>query len=277
MSAFLNIALPMITLFVCLASAAPRETILHSFQGFDGKVPFSRLVFDAAGNLYGTAQRGGDFGMGVAFELSPDVSFGWKETVLYSFTGEADGASPGPYLSIDRAGNLYGTAGGGANSKGVVFELSPNGSTWTETVLYNFCSQPNCTDGAYPDLGLVKDKAGNLYGVTTTGTYPGTIFQLSHNKSGWKHTVIYVSDVAGIIGMSLDKEGNLYGVSPALGLYDGGFVLELSPNGSGGWNPNVIYNFSYGREGKGAAYPSAKLILDAGGNLYGTTFYGGTL
>ena len=152
------------------------ETVLYNFCSqsgcTDGANPGGGLVMDAAGNLYGTTQYGGDpscypgFGCGTAFKLAPDGT----ETVLYNFcsqSGCTDGAEPVGGLVIDAAGTLYGTtSAGGASGGGVVFKLAPDG---TETVLYNFCSQSGCADGAEPWAGLVTDTAGNLYGTTVGG------------------------------------------------------------------------------------------------------------
>ena len=162
------------------------ETVLYSFCPLshcpDGSFP-SGLVMDAAGNLYGTTQEGGispfvGGGAGVVFKLAPNGTY----TVRYSFcpqNGCADGSHPGAGLIIDGAGNLYGTTyQGRTNNNGVVFQLAPDG---TYTVLYNFCQQSNCADGANPLAGLVMDAAGNLYGTTyqggTSGHNAGTVFR----------------------------------------------------------------------------------------------------
>jgi uncharacterized repeat protein (TIGR03803 family) len=152
------------------ASAAPTETVLHSFTGSDGAVPVTGLIADRAGNLYGTTVGGGTSSDGVVFKLSP----GGTETVLHSFTG-SDGAVPEAGLIADRAGNLYGTTvGGGTSSDGVVFKLSPGG---TETVLHSFTG----SDGLFPEAGLIADRAGNLYGTTENGgaSSIGVVFKLS--------------------------------------------------------------------------------------------------
>src|SRR5215469_14279078 len=161
-----------------ISSQAQTETVLYNFSGgSDGGVPNSNLVFDPSGNLYGTTQYGG-LGYGTLFELSPDGNGGWNESVLYSFTGGGDGSYPLGSLILDKAGNVYGTAiDGGANFAGVVFKLSRSGANWKQTVLYNFCSQSSCADGANPFGNLVRDKAGNLYGMTNNNNYPGVVFE----------------------------------------------------------------------------------------------------
>jgi uncharacterized repeat protein (TIGR03803 family) len=135
---------------------------------------------DGAGNLYGTTSSGGGNGRGVVFQVTPDeIGTAWNETVLYSFCSQtncADGAGPLAGLIIDSAGNLYGTTTGGGNgdaflTSGTAFHLTPHqtGTAWTETVLYRFCSQTSCADGAQPYAGLIMDGAGNLYGTTSRG------------------------------------------------------------------------------------------------------------
>ncbi len=159
--------------------------MLHNFgqNGTDGYYPAAGLIWDAAGNLYGTTLSGGR--SGTVFELSPTTGGGWTETVLYSFcsrNGCTDGNTPGT-LVFDAAGNLYGTtAYGGTYNDGTVFELSSaGGGAWTETVLYAFCSQNLCRDGSVPAAGLIFDAAGNLYGTTSGGQYfyGGTVFELT--------------------------------------------------------------------------------------------------
>ena len=249
---------------------AQTGTVLYTFTGgSDGGGPESRLISDGVGNFYGTTVVGG-LGYGTVFELSPNGSEGWNETVLYSFTGGADGANPTySYVIFDSGGNLYGTAyGGGTNGYGVVFELSPAGKSWTETVLYSFAGG---TDGANPVNGLILDPAGNLYGKTYYGgghTY-GTVFELSPSSGGWTEQVICAGDYAfgnSDAGLTMDAAGNIF----TAGFWQ---VFELSPNGSGGWTPTVIHSFTYGT--KDGYYPQGTPVLDQAGNLYGTTYDGG--
>ena len=242
------------------------EAVLYNFTGgSDGGDLNSRLTFDGAGNLYGTTYSGG-LGYGTVFELSPNGNGGWNETVLYSFTGGADGANPNfSYVMFDSVGNLYGTAAnGGANGYGVVFELSPVGTSWTETVLYSFA---NDGDGANPEAGLIMDPAGNLYG-TAHGS--GVVFELSPSGGGWTEQVIYALpefELGPSAGLTMDAAGNIFGV----GLHA---VFELSPNGSGGWNPTVIHTFT-GTPHHDGTFAEGTPVLDQAGNLYGTTWEGG--
>ncbi|HZQ69176.1 MAG TPA: choice-of-anchor tandem repeat GloVer-containing protein [Terriglobales bacterium] len=155
-----------------------KETVLYSFVGGqDGITPVGGLVHDNAGTLYGTTYLGGAFGFGTVFRLDAIGKF----TVLHSFAGEpTDGASSFAGLILDRAGNLYGTTqAGGASNNGTVFKLDT--MTGRETVLHSFAG--GATDGRCPEAGLIRDKAGNLYGTTTGGgaSDSGTIFKLSPN------------------------------------------------------------------------------------------------
>jgi uncharacterized repeat protein (TIGR03803 family) len=252
--------------------AAGKETVLHSFTGgADGAYPYASLILDEVGNLYGTTGLGGDLscfghggqGCGVVFKL--DASTISKETVLYSFTG-ADGISPYASLIRDDAGILYGTTCcGGSYGAGVVFKLDGTGK---ETVLHGFTGD---ADGGTPFAGLIRDKAGNLYGTTFAGgAYGvGTVFKL--NATGTE-TVLYsfnnVGDGAGpYAGLIRDAAGNLYGTTCCGGAY-GGIVFKLDRTSK----ETVLYTFT----GLGGDYPYAGLIRDDAGNLYGTTTGGGT-
>src|SRR5208282_1068891 len=221
---------------------AQTEAVLYNFTGNpDGANPESRLTADSAGNLYGTTYSGG-LGSGTVFELSPNSSGGWTETVLYNFCSESncgDGANPTyAYVTFDSQGNLYGTAyAGGANGYGVVYKLTPGQSGWTETVLYSFANSP---DGANPVNGLIMDAAGNLYGTTYAGGSGGngSVFELTPSGGNWTEEVIYnISSTYS--GLAMDAHGNIVGTTYRT-------VFKLKPNGSGGWNPNVIFTFANG-------------------------------
>jgi uncharacterized repeat protein (TIGR03803 family) len=291
------------------------EQVLYAFQPSsfggnvegDGYFPYGGLIFDSKRNLYGTTYFGGTFsgecvgydgwGCGTVFELSPNGSGGWTETILYSFQGGTDGWDPNCGLIFDQAGNLYGTTPyGGSNGTGTVFELSPNGSGgWTETVLYSFGAYTN--DGARPSGTLVFDKSGNLYGAASEGGQGlcpsngggcGAVFELSPKiGGGWTESTLY-SFTGGADGESpnsppiFDQSGNLYGTTKSGGNASVciarfpppgcGTVFELSPNGKGGWTEMTLYTFQGGNDGGNS---SAGLIFDPVGNLYGTTEYGG--
>jgi uncharacterized repeat protein (TIGR03803 family) len=149
-----------VAILVPRGAAAWSERVLYYFSAFggaDGADPFAGLIMDGAGSLYGTTEFGGAGNSGVVFKLTPTT-----ETVLHSF------GFPTAGLIMDAAGNLYGTTvlGDSLLSLGVVFKLAPDG---TETVLYSFCQQAGCVDGALPQAGLIMDRAGNLYGTTRSG------------------------------------------------------------------------------------------------------------
>jgi uncharacterized repeat protein (TIGR03803 family) len=256
---------------VTLPAQAQSETVLYNFTGgSDGFHPEASLISDDAGNFYGTTLLGGvgcpgnSLGCGVVFEISPNGSGGWKQTVLHSFSGPPDAANP--FLSpviFDKAGNLYGaTEFGGTYNWGAVFELSPGATGWTATILYSFTGG---ADGGHPAAGLIMDGAGNLYGMSSEYLLPGNVFELSPSAGGWTEQVIYATPAWG--GLTMDAAGNIYGTTGA------NEVFELTPNGSGGWNPAVIHTFACapndGCDAQGAP------VLDQAGNLYGVTSEGG--
>jgi len=262
------------------------EQVLHTFNhnGTDGIEPSAGLIFDGAGNLYGTTNGGGTQGVGTVFELSPNGHGGWTETVLYNFSGYPDGAYPYAGLIFDAVGNLYGTTEyGGTYSKcyggcGTVFVLTPAaGGGWTETVLLSF----NDHGGAYPAASLILDASGNLYGTTYEGGAfgVGTAFELTpQTGGGWKEKVLHDFNNNGKdgyypeAGLIFDATGNLYGTTYGGGADNVGAVFRLTRKASGGWAEKILHDFN--DNGKDGAYPAAGLIVDASGNLYGTT-YGG--
>jgi len=247
---------------------------IYSFgsQDHDGSAPYSRVVFGPGGLLYGTTLYGGAENSGTVFSLQPPATAcknalcPWTETILYSFSGGADGAGPQfGDLVFDQAGNIYGTtSAGGSSGGGVVFKLARSGGGWNESVLWNFTSG---SDGSYPIGGLIFDNAGNLYGATTfggSGGY-GTLYELSPTQSGWSETTLYAftGEIgAGAGGLVMDAHGNLFGITGGL---SGGLsgAYELSPQ-NGSWSFHVLKNF--GGEYVGAV---AGLIFDSHGNLYG--------
>ena len=256
--------------------------MLHSFNGTDGAWPQTSLIFDAAGNLYGTTHHGGVSGQGTVFELTPTGGGGWTEKVLYNFGKGTDGAAPEAGLIFDAAGNLYGTTTFGVSHDryGTVFELSPTaGGNWTEKVLHSFGSG---ADGTYPMAGLVFDTSGNLYGTCSQGgAYGGwgIVFQLTPQAGGgWGEQVLhnfsdYSDGSTPYAGLIIDVSGNLYGTTSSGGDYYEGTVFELSHTAGGGWTHQVLHSFNYTDGGT----PQAGLTFDAAGNLYGTAgggYYG---
>jgi uncharacterized repeat protein (TIGR03803 family) len=219
-------------------------TVLHNFLGTDGVGP-SRVIFDGAGNLFGTTASGGRGGCcGTAFKLSPPKRQGgdWTETELYDFLGGGNGGTPSAGVIRNSKGNLYGTGAYGGNNFGIAFELRPSGSKWNEKMIYNFCSRNNCADGASPLAGLLMDGDGVLYGTTSAGgtgcssSGCGVVFKLTPTKNGWKETILHrfrggSSDGAGPEEqLVFDRSGNLYGTAYVQQGYQGaGVVFEITP------------------------------------------------
>lgn len=264
-------------------------TVLHSFRGGDdGDGPWG-IIADKAGDFYGVTSNGGGSGCsphpgcGSVFKLARG-----GEKILYAFAGGSDGAYPNSGLIMDGAGNFYGTTSDGGQTCpyrndgcGTVFKVSPDG---TETVLYRFCSEADCIDGYQPEAGVIRDKSGNLYGTTSGGgatNYYGTVFRLAADGT---ETVLYsFCSMANCrdgrypgAGVIADRNGNFYGTTNAGGndrsdCFNGcGTVFKLTPGGS----ETVLHSFSDAPDG---AKPSfAGLLRDTGGNLYGTTYSGGS-
>jgi len=258
------------------------EKVLHNFgTAMDGQDPKASLIFDAAGNLYGTTYAGGTHGAGTVFELTPNGSGGWTERVLHSFGDGMDGKGPVASMVWDAAGNLYGTTSqGGVYGYGAVFEMTPRqDGGWTEKVLHNFGSGE---DGRSPLAGLVWDAAGNLYGTTNAGGVygVGTVFEMMPRQDGgWtEHTLhhfgLYQADGHNpMASLAWDAAGSLYGTAYAGGVYGFGTVFELTPDGNGDWTEKSLHHFGlYRSDGRN---PRGTLIFDSAGNLYGTTYAGG--
>jgi len=198
----------------------------------DGSGPYAGLIEDAVGNLYGTTVNGGANGGGVVFKLTASG----EEKVLYSFCSASnctDGKAPAAGMIRDAAGYLYGTtSSGGAYGSGAVFRVTAGGR---EKVLYSFCSAPNCTDGSYPQAGLARDSAGNLYGTTAVNgaNGGGTVFKLNTTRH---YDVLYNFCSAAncadgrnsFAGVTLDAAGNLFGTTNQGGKYGYGTVFKLA-------------------------------------------------
>jgi uncharacterized repeat protein (TIGR03803 family) len=240
------------------------------------------VSFDNAGNLYGTAYDYGLHNAGYVFVPSKLNYYG--QVILYAFTGGNDGNGPTGEYAFDAAGSLYGTTlFGGANGSGTVFQLTPNHGLpgWHETTLYGFQGAPFGTgsDGADPYASVVFDAAGNLYGTTEYGGPAGlgTVYKLSPNGDGtWTETVLHAfqgSDGAYPDGtVTFDAAGNLYSTTTRGGTYDVGVVFKLSPGTGGQWTESILHSFADGSDG---AVPTGGVVLDAPGNIYGITGYGG--
>jgi uncharacterized repeat protein (TIGR03803 family) len=266
--------------------AASQSHVLHRFHGDDGQFPYyGNLILDGAGNLYGTTYNGGDFvscgyGCGTVFKLTWQDGK-WSHTVLHDFQRDGqDGYYPLGALAIDQDGNLFGTTTqGGAHENGTVFMLAPNGDgSYSETIIYNFCSVFDCLDGAYPEAGLTIDAAGNLYGTASWGgnVYGGVVFKLAR-RNNWKYRVVYsllgAYNGHSYAGVTFDNAGNLYGTTNGGSCFRGGTVFKLTPRNHDEWYYRLLYKFT--PEGKDGACPSSAVTLDPQGNVYGTTARGG--
>jgi hypothetical protein len=277
------------------------QTVLYTFEGgTDGITPIS-VMLDAQGNIFGLTRDGGGNSCsggqecGTVFELTPTSSGPWTETILHTFTGGSDGGVPLGSLTFDAHGNLFGTTdlGGVVSDQctvgcGTAFELSPaSGGGWTFTTIYDFVFPR----GADPVGSLVIDASGNLYGATYDGAKEysycpagcGVIFELSPTSDGWKQSLVHAfsgpdgSLVQG--GLTIDSSGNLFGATTTGGnpVCTSGFqvgcgvIFELSPASGGHW----IYDHLYEFRGGDGFYPNGEPLVDASGNIFGTTVEGG--
>jgi len=266
-----------------LASAAWAAVpqIIYNFAGdTDGEYIDSDLVIDGAGNLYGTSVQGGAFGSGTVFQLTPSGK-GWIHTVLYSFTGGADGGEPYKGVTVDSLGNLYGTAvtGGGGSCEGgcgVAYKLTRSDGVWIQTVIHTFTGGD---DGSGPGTGLTLGPRGTLYGVTPTGgAYSqGVVFLLRPMPNGsWQLKVIHAftggdDGAGGSAGRLLLSKGILFGATTVGGANGKGVVYKLA-HAIGGWQLTTLYAFKGQPD---AGFPYGSLAFDSLGNLYGTTYYDG--
>jgi uncharacterized repeat protein (TIGR03803 family) len=317
-----------VLLFLASASQPAQSqtySVIYNFTGIgsDGASPYAGPTLDPAGNLYGTTYLGGTFGSGSVYRLSPKGST-WTYTSLYSFKGGGDGAAPafgslvigggralfgtteagGNFgtdfaicdcpgrevqihsfgtgtdgaqpiggVVLDSAGNFYGTTSlGGTLGGGTVFEEKRSGTSWTESVIYNFTGGD---DGSNPPAGVTVDAHGNLFGTSSFGgaNNDGVVYELSRSGSTWKQAVLYTfqglddgqNPVGGVV---IDPAGNLYGTTFDGGVNGGGTVYEMSP-ARGGWTFTTIYSFTGAYGG-----PYNKLTL-AKGNIYSFTNAGG--
>jgi uncharacterized repeat protein (TIGR03803 family) len=264
-----------------LSGGSFQEMVLYSFSGGgDGKNPYGGVILDGNGNLYGTTVSGGSGGVcsgdgcGVVFMLTNNNG-NWTESVLYNFTGGNDGSGPGGGVVFDSAGNLYGTTpDGGEFSEGVVYELSLQGNTWTQTVIHAFSGG---NDGAVGSLGSLLLAGGNFYGVSELGGahQAGTVFQLSPAAGGkWQFTTVYAfrgQPNAGFPygGLITDGKNNFYGTTYYGGKNGVGTVFKLDGTAK---METGLHSFAEGNDG---GNPTSTLAFDAVGNLYGTTSMGG--
>jgi len=258
----------------CQSALCPwTETTLFKFDNsVEGLYPLGSVIFDQAGNIYGTTDIGGVYDLGTVYKLTPSGG-GWTEKVLYNFSGP-DGTAPKNGVIFDNAGNLYGTTSAGGYGYGTVFELSPSGSVWKESCLYTF----DPSDGYAPYAGLISDQSGNFYGATLEGGTGGggTVFELTLGANcGWKLKTLhsfgnYQCGPRDNLGM--DAAGNLYGTTRCEGAYNFGNVFKLTPSDNG-WTYTSLHDFTGGSDG---ANPYSNVVFDTSGNLYGTAYAGGS-
>lgn len=288
-AAIVSVLVLIVIIAAPMAQAQTYNVLYHFSGGSDGSNPYAGVTVDAADNLYGTTLKGGS-GYGTVFTLKPSGN-GWSFTTIYSFRGGSDGAGPVARVVIGPNGSLYGTTSAGGQGScsgsyagcGTVFSLSPSvgaclgmSCSWNKTVLYRFGG----LDGAYPQGDLTFAPDGRIYGTTVNGglTGVGTIYSLSPNGGGlWLQNIILSlnSALEGAYpwgGVVFDRNGNLFGVLAHDGLTGYGTVFKLSRSGSI-WLESNVHGFTWGNDG---AIPQGGLTVDASGNIFGTTIYGGS-
>jgi len=266
-------------LSVATATAVMTD-VIFSLEENEGEYADTDLETDSAGSIYGTTVLGGDFGSGTVFQLTPTPN-GWMHSVLYSFTGGADGGEPYKGVTLDREGNLYGTAvtGGSGSCEGgcgVVYKLTNSGGTWTQSVIHAFTGGD---DGSGPGARVTVDRSENVYGMAPTGgAYGlGTIYKIHPAGGAWDFRVIHAftggaDGSSGSAGRMILRKGRLYGAATTGGNYGSGVVFELTPSAVGGWHFRTIYSFQGQPDG---SFPYGALLFDGSGKVYGTTYYGG--
>jgi uncharacterized repeat protein (TIGR03803 family) len=261
------------------------EKVIYSFStsGGDAQYPAAGVAVGKNGTLYGTTSSGGANGSGALYQLTKTTK-GWTEKVIHSFGASGDGSFPYDGLMLDASGNLFGvTSGGGAVGVGTVYRLTLAKKTWTETVLYSFTNQNGDGSGMYY-VNLVSDAAGNLYGTTAFGgtNGNGTVWELvySKTKKTYSEKVLYSFGATGsgdgtypYGGVIMSKPGTLYGTTEIGGSNpNGGTVYRLKKSGNK-WKETILHNFTTGSDGQD---PSANLLRDSRGNLFGMAQFGGS-
>ena len=260
-------------------------TVLHDFGTIDddGNRPTSTLAFDSAGNLYGTCTGGGSATNGTVFQIKPGAGGTWSERTIYSFGHRTtkDGWDPNGQVTLDSSHHLFGTTiqGGGLQEVGFVFELTPEASgIWSETKPYVFGENPAV--GAPTYVGVILDSAGNLYGSSfeTADGGGGAVYKLSPaSGGGWTSSALHTfgsgTDGANPGAIVFGPGGAIFGATYAGGTYGGGTIFELTPNAGGGWSETILHSFGNGSDGSSPFYAP---VIDAAGNVYGSTEAGGT-
>jgi uncharacterized repeat protein (TIGR03803 family) len=275
---FLATALLSLPAICCLTPAhAQTETVLFNFghKGY-GHNPFGRLLLDHAGNLFGTNALGGARirdRFGTVFELKPNGQV-WQPVSISTFT-LLNGGFPVAGIIRDSDGSIFGTGELGGSGCGIVYEVTRQSGAWSQNILHTFSAGD---DGCVPNGELVRDSAGNLYGVTGIGgaKLEGTVFKLAKSGNAWTETILYDFDGGADgehpQGMHMAADGTIFGTTNLGGAYGGGTVFQLVRNG-GVWSETTLYSFGGSNDGTGN--PTGGLVEDSGGNLYGSDTNGG--
>jgi hypothetical protein len=259
---------------------ASTPNTLFSFSGTDGSLPLGNLITDGSGDLFGTTYGGGTNGLGTVFELVNNGGGDYALNTLVSFSGTG-GANPGanPFGSLitDGNGNLFGTTYGGGTGSGTVFELINNDGNYTPSTLVSF----DGTDGSNPHGSLIADANGDLFGTTAQGGAGyGTVFELVNNDGNYTlNTLVSFDDTDGSnpqASLIADANGDLFGTTNGGGTNGLGTVFELVNNGGGDYTLNTLVSFSDTSGADPGANPFGSLIADGTGDLFGTTYGGGT-
>lgn len=279
------------------ANGSWTKTVFYSFPNDGSTSLIGGLAVSAEGNVYGVSSQGGANDTGYVYELSRTTAGAWARTIIHTFgkccSEGPDGTSPFAGVIVDPQGRLYGTtSGGGPTGYGIVYELAASkNDTWSETVIHSF---NYFQEGGYPFSPLLLDPSGNLYGTNAQGgliNYEcpvgcGSVFKLARSGSSWTFDLLHLFDgVDGqyprYSGVIMDKAGNLYGTTESGGIIEGGaygvgtvweLVASRSPNV---YNIQVLHNFPTGGSVDGVDL-LAGVTMDSKGNLFGTTFEGGT-
>jgi len=274
------LAIAALALF-CSASASTTQQVVYNFTGgIDGGNAATTVAFAASGKAIVTTVQGGIDGCGTVDRLTPTQGM-WTSRTLWTFTCGADGKNPHGGVTLDAAGNMFGTtvAGGSGgicvgDGCGVVFRIAARGGF---RVIYNFTG---LKDGFGPGNPVALDTHGNLYGDAPDGGAhgEGVVYQLSFHHDHWVQKVIHAftggndGGVGSLGPLLIDSAGDIFGVTEIGGFHQAGTAFKITPGPNGTWTYNVIYAFKGSPD---AAFPYGGLIADASGNLYGTTYFGG--
>ena len=272
----------------CAQGAACADGSAPMYDGLTYRGAASGMPYDGTSPLYGTTLYGGENNAGYSgavYELRPG-SRKWKEKIIYQFCAEtncADGMEPHNGLVMDASGNLYGVTygGGGGNGDGTAFELSVSKGVWSETVLYDFCSQANCADGANPESPLAIDASGDLIGTATSGGTSnwGIVYRIVPNGGNSQLSVLYnfcsqanCADGTSPMGrLALDSADDIFGTALAGGSADFGTAWKWS---AGAYS--LLYTFCSSGNCADGQWPVGGVTLDSSGHVFGTTSEGGS-